>query len=536
MKLKFLITSIFLATNFFTTTAQTTLEKAPENWFNLEQKKDNVPGIASEKAYNELLKGKKSQTIIVAVIDSGIDVNHEDLKDVIWNNSAEIAGNGVDDDKNGYVDDIHGWSFIGGKNGNVEKDTYEITREYGRLLKKYEGMSEEKKEKDAEFEYFNKIEKEYKSTVDKMKTRQESFMFFYKSYKKAKVLIEAYADTDSLTESVIADINSCDDKIKQAKGIMEYGVKNNVTIKDLEDGYNYYDTGLNYGYNLDYNPRNIIGDDYSNIDEKYYGSSDVIGVHNFHGTHVAGIIAANRQNNTGIKGVADNVRIMALRAVPNGDERDKDIANAIIYAVDNGARVINMSFGKSYSPGKAAVDSAVKYAASKNVLLVHAAGNSSKDSDKGGNFPTKKLIAGTSADNWLEVGASSWKGGKNLAANFSNYGKTTVDVFAPGVAIYSTAPDQKYKEAQGTSMASPVTAGVAAMIMSYYPKLTAVQVKDIIMQSTVKYKKLKVSKPGSKEEKIKFSALSKTGGVVNAYEAIKLAEKFSKGKLKIKKY
>ena len=369
-----------------------------------------------------------------------------------------------------------------------------------------------------------------------MKTRQEGFMFFYKSYKKAKVLIEAYADSDSLTESIVADVNSCDDKIKQAKGIMEYGVKNNVTLADLEDGYEYYDTGLNYGYNLDYNPRDIIGDDYSNIDEKYYGSSDVIGVHNFHGTHVAGIIAANRTNNTGVKGVADNVRIMALRAVPNGDERDKDIANAIIYAVDNGARVINMSFGKSYSPGKDAVDRAVKYAASKNVLLVHASGNSSKNLDKGGNFPTKKLIAGASADNWLEVGASSWKGGENLAASFSNYGKTAVDVFAPGTAIYSTAPDQKYKEAQGTSMAAPVTAGVAAMIMSYYPKLTAVQVKDIIMQSTVKYKKQKVSKPGSKEEKIKFSDLSKTGGVVNAYEAIKLAEKFSKGKLKIKKY
>ena len=513
-----------------------TLEKAPENWFHLDPEDDLINGVSSKKTYKELLKGKKSSTVIVAVIDSGIDIDHEDLQGVMWTNQDEIAGNGIDDDNNGYIDDIHGWNFIGGPDGNVDKDTYEITREYGRLLQKFEGLSEDNKKADSEYEYFSKLEEEYKKTVGDMETKYKSFKGFYEGYKFSRKLMEAYIGSEELTIEDIMSVNSSDEKVASAKQMMKYVFESGIDEKEFEKGNEYFDVGLNYGYNLTYNPRDIIGDNYEDKKERHYGNNDVKGEFNFHGTHVAGIIAAQRDNNLGIDGVADNVRIMAIRAVPNGDERDKDIANAIRYAVDNGAQIINMSFGKSYSPHKPVVDEAVKYAEKNNVLLIHAAGNSSKDIDVKDNFPTQTYASGKDAKNWLEIGALSWKSGKESVATFSNYGKNSVDVFAPGVDIYSTAPKQKYENASGTSMAAPVTSGVAAMLFSYFPSLTSRQVRDIIIQSSLKHNKLKVLKPGSQEEEVLFSELSRTGGVVNAFEAVKLAQKVVKNKKKLKAY
>jgi len=286
----------------------------------------------------------------------------------------------------------------------------------------------------------------------------------------------------------------------------------------------HYATAVDFGYNVDFNSRSIVGDDPKNLYEKGYGNNDVEGPDARHGTHVAGIIGADRKNDVGIKGIADNVRIMSVRAVPNGDERDKDIANAILYAVDNGAQIINMSFGKSFSPQKEAVDKAVKYAESKGVLIIHAAGNDGDDLDKESNYPTKVLKNGIEAKTWLEIGASSWGADGNFVGSFSNYGKKSVDLFAPGVQIYSTVPGNHYEDLQGTSMACPATAGVAALIMSYYPDLSADQVKTILKESTRKFDGLKVTKPGSAEE-VPFAQLSATGGLVNAYEAVLLAEK-----------
>ena len=214
---------------------------------------------------------------------------------------------------------------------------------------------------------------------------------------------------------------------------------------------------------------------------------------------------------------------MILRAVPDGDERDKDVANSIRYATDNGAKVINMSFGKAYSYDKSAVDAAVKYAASKDVLLVHAAGNDGVNNDKVPHYPSNQFLDGTSSSNWIEVGASSYS---NNVASFSNYGKKVVDLFAPGVAIYSTAPGNKYRNLQGTSMAAPVAAGVATLLRSYFPELSAAQVKNIMMKSVVKMPD-KVELPG-KEDKAKMVKLKKlcvSGGVVNAYNAVELALK-----------
>ncbi|HET7179431.1 MAG TPA: S8 family peptidase, partial [Chryseosolibacter sp.] len=293
-------------------------------------------------------------------------------------------------------------------------------------------------------------------------------------------------------------------------------------LKQLKEGVDHFQTAVEYGYNTDFNSRTIVGDDPDKPTEKGYGNNDVEGPDARHGTHVAGIIAANRNNAIGIKGIADNVKIMSVRAVPNGDERDKDIANAIRYAADNGAQIINMSFGKSFSPHKDLVDKAVKYAESKGVLMIHAAGNDSDNLDKEKNFPNRTYASGGHAQSWLEIGASSWGADEDFVGSFSNYGKKSVDLFAPGVQIYSTTPNDTYENLQGTSMAAPATTGVAAIIMEYFPKLTADQVQEILRQSTRKFDGLKVMKPGTKEV-VPFSELSSSGGMVNAYQAVKLA-------------
>ncbi|WP_245576597.1 S8 family peptidase [Flexithrix dorotheae] len=509
------------------------LKSAPENWFNLDPTADKIRGVGTERAYKELLKGKKSKKVVVAVIDSGIDIDHEDLKDVIWKNDGEVAGNGKDDDGNGYVDDVHGWNFIGGKDGeNVDADTYELTREYVRLNKKYKDVdpaSLSKKEK-VEFAYYEKVKKEYEESA---KSAQEDYNYivnFYESFKYADRLIKAYLNTEDLKAEDLSKINSTDERITQSKSLLELTIANNLTEEVFNEQLDYLTDQVEFGYNPDFNSREIIGDNYEDKSEKIYGNNDVTGPDATHGTHVAGIIAANRNNDIGIKGIADNVEIMVIRAVPNGDERDKDVANAIRYAVDNGAQVINMSFGKSYSPYKEVVDEAVKYAESKGVLLVHAAGNDAKNLDENTNFPTKTFKGSKkAAKNWLEIGALSWGDESNFVGSFSNYGKKSVDIFSPGVDIYSTVPGSKYQAQNGTSMAAPVAAGTAALIMSYYPDLSAVTVKDIILKSSVKFGDLMVNKPNEEGEdtKIKFSELSSTGGIVNVYEALKMAESMS---------
>ena len=285
----------------------------------------------------------------------------------------------------------------------------------------------------------------------------------------------------------------------------------------------YYGNQINYNYNVDYDPRSIVGDDPNNSNERFYGNNDVKGPDALHGSHVAGIIGADRTNTLGIKGVADNVLIMGVRNTPNGDERDKDVANAIRYAADNGAKVINMSFGKSYSWDKAVVDEAVKYAVSKDVLLVQGVGNDNKDIDVENNFPNRKYLNGEIASSYITVGASGFVDDETLKADFSNFGKTTVDVFAPGVKINSTITDSKYKEEDGTSMAAPVVAGLAALIRSYYPQLKAVQVKDIILKSVVKVNHNVTYLKGTESVSVPFSEICITGGIVNAYNALKLA-------------
>jgi len=504
-------------------------EKPDKNWYH--QNTEKTQGINVDKAYNELLKGKKSSPIIVAVIDGGVDPEHEDLKSVMWINTDEIENNGIDDDNNGYIDDIHGWNFIGGKTEDVGPDNLEITRVYSKLSNKFEGKNRDdlsRKDK-KEFDKYITIKTEFDKRVKKANEDYAQVELYRSFYQASKATIsELLGKSDYTATEVEAIDDKGDEQLQGMKQIILYDLESDFT-KELQRMEDHFGNAVKYAYSTTFNTRAIVGDNYSDLSEKGYGNNHVGALDATHGTHVSGIIAADRTNGIGINGIADNVKIMALRVVPDGDERDKDIANSIYYAVDNGAKIINMSFGKSYSPSKNAVDVAMKYASDKNVLLIHAAGNSHKLTTPLNNYPNKFIGEKKckKIKNWIEVGAEGWNGIDHLATNFSNYGHITVDIFAPGLDIYSTTPNNKYEFLNGTSMAAPVVSGLAALIWSYYPEFNAKQIKKIILKSGTNYKNTMVKLPG-KEENVKFGKLSKTGKVVDAYEAIKLAEKMSK--------
>lgn len=509
--------------------------KTPKDWFNLDPQEDGVMGTSANRAHEILLEGKDPQrTVIVAVIDSGVDIEHEDLQGKIWINKDEIPGNGLDDDGNGYIDDVHGWNFIGGADGsNIEEDSYELTREYVRLKPLYEEADPDKikKRHQKEYDYWLRIKKELE---EKQEEAESNFKFtsgLQENLLAVAEVLKTASGKDDIKEEDLADVDAGEEEVKKAAAMVgqmfmrigQEGISLNEILADLKGAVEHYENQVKFAYNPDFDPRHLIGDDPTDYKDKNYGNPDVIGPDAGHGTHVAGIIAADRTNDVGIKGIAEHVLIMPVRAVPNGDERDKDIANAIYYAVDNGAHIINMSFGKSYSPGKKKVDKAVKYAKRKGVLLVHAAGNSGKEVQSDNNFPNRWVTKRRKAPNWLEVGANGWQNDKNLPGSFSNYSQESVDLFAPGVDMYSTLPGNEYKSNSGTSMAAPVVSGVTALIMAYYPDLKPSDVKDILKQSVYNQADQLVLLPG-KEEEVPFGSLSVTGGLVNAYQALQLAE------------
>lgn len=507
-------------------------EKVPNNWFNLDYQEDGVRGISTEKAYREILKSKHSKSVLVAIIDSGVDIEHEDLKNKIWVNLNEIPNNGIDDDGNGYIDDIHGWDFLGGKDGkDINNESLEITREYARLKKYFKYFVDVNKlspEELVKYKLYEKYKTQYEAKVNALRKDGDYIINFYSQFVIAKQLLCRHLKVNSLTKLDLQKIGSKDSQeLHKAKKTVEILYEIGEEESKLKEAYEYYNNQLIFGVNLNFDPRPIIGDDVNNPNDRNYGNNEVKGPDAHHGTHVAGIIAADRLNDFGISGIADNVKIMVLRAIPEGDERDKDVANAILYAVNNGARVINMSFGKTLSPQKLAVDAAVKYAESKGVILVHAAGNENENIDQSENYPSKFLADSTVAENWLEVGATTWMNSPSTVANFSNYGHKTVDIFAPGFDIKSTVVDSKYEELSGTSMAAPVVTGLVALILSYYPELDFRQVKKIVLNSATKLNHLKVTRPGS-SELVEFGQLSNSGGIVNAYEALLMAEKESK--------
>lgn len=520
----------------FSAEAQYRPAPVPKNWQLLSYEKDSVFGVGAEKAYQELLKNKKSTPVIVAVIDSGIDTTHEDLKSILWVNPKEIPGNGIDDDKNGYVDDIHGWNFLGGKDGSsVKEDSDEASREYYRLKKKYIDPDSALANDPKKLAYWESLKNKIERPAAQNKVTYRTMLKVKENMDKAENILTSSLHKEDFTMTDLDSISSLDEDVLAARGlvmrIMESTGEQDVKYSTLKNELTEYIADLKRKVeNANGEPEDmrakIVGDDLDDINDRFYGNNDITGQFAFHGTHVAGIIGAIRNNNLGMDGVADNVRIMAVKVVPEGDERDKDVALGIRYAVDNGAQIINMSFGKGFSPQKQWVDDAIKYAEEKGVLLIHAAGNDGEDIDSVNNYPTPNFNDGTVAKNVITVGAMGNGRGDTKVAPFSNYGKKNVDLFAPGVQIYSTIPGgNKYGSASGTSMASPVVAGVAALVLSYYPDLSATQLKYILEKSATALPDgtTEVNLPGDRNEKIAFTELSKTGGLVNVYEALKLA-------------
>ena len=499
----------------------TTAEK--NNWGHLDLVTDTIPGMSVDKAYAEIIKNKKGTKTIVAVLDSGIDLDHEDLDGVLWTNTKEKPGNGIDDDGNGYIDDIHGYNFLG--------ESYNEQLEYVRMLRLNIGDAATLAKAKT------KLDSKYNEALQ----GKEQYESIYQAVKNADADVKKYLKKDTYTKQDLATITATDETMQRNIAILNqmFGIKDTIpeVLEELNNGIKYYTEQLNYNLNKDFNGRESVGDDPYDFTDVDYGNGNPMNRvdDESHGTHVAGIIGAERNNGIGVNGVANNVAIMSIRAVPNGDEYDKDIARGIRYAVDNGARIINSSFGKSFSPNAQWVYDAIKYAADNNVLFVHAAGNDGADLDNpvNANFPNDQVSNGPEiADNVITVGALNPKYGSELVASYSNYGKINVDIFAPGTDIYSTYPNNDYEYSPGTSMAAPGVAGVAALVMSQYPSLTAAQVKKIILQSGLPIKtKVVLGKNTGKSASL--DEISTSGKIANAYNALVMASKVAAGQIKL---
>ncbi len=504
-------------------------------WSMMDLTRDTVPGMSVDRAYEEIVKNRKGKTVIVGVIDSGLDIDHEDLKNVLWVNKGEVAGNNIDDDNNGYVDDIHGWNFL----GDILGDQMESTRLVRRFRDKFEDkdVSQIAPEDMEDFELYQSARKDFDEKVAETANNKTRYSFMVAQIEPAhQAMTQKFGKEDYTVEDLNSIQNPTQEETQQIamlSQMLSFGDSIDSVLEELQNGIEYFDNRLKYHFNLEEDFREVLNDNPFDINDKYYGDNNVVSIdptkeNALHGTHVAGIIAAERNNGIGTDGVANNVRIMAVRAVPDGDEHDKDIALAIRYAVDNGATILNTSFGKYFSPNSEWVYEAIQYAASKDVLIVNAAGNDAFDLDTINVYPNDQWDNGSEiADSFITVGALNYEYGENMLARFTNYGKINVDVFAPGVQIYAPIPNDEYQKLNGTSMAAPNVAGVAAMIRSLYPKLTAPQVKKIILESGIS-PNIEVILGGNPENRDNFRNVSKSGKIVNMYNALIMADKISR--------
>ncbi|TMM59019.1 peptidase S8 [Maribacter algarum] len=494
-----------------------------KNWGHLDLVTDTIPGMSVDKAYRVIVGNKKGQKVIVAVLDSGMDLKHEDLDDVLWTNKGERPGDGKDNDNNGYIDDIHGYNFVG--------EAYNEQLEAARIVRLKLG--------DAA------LQAKAKAAVDagyaKAVQNKQQYEQILQAVKSADAAVKKQLGKNDYSKKDVTGIKSDDPAMQQHVNVLMqmYTFKDTIpeVLEDLNNGIKHFTQQANYNYNVNFDGRKLVGDNPYDFNDRSYGNGNPQNAteDESHATHVAGIIAAERNNGKGANGVANNVAIMSVRTTPRGDEYDKDVALGIRYAVDNGAKIINASFGKAFSPKAEWVYEAIKYAASKDVLIVTGAGNDGNDIDNPNNpnYPNDHANSGTEiSDNMINVGALEPKYGSSMIADYSNYGKKNVDVFAPGSAIYSTLPNNKYGFEQGTSMASPAVAGVAALIRSQFPKLTASQVKKIIIESGLPVK-AKVVLGGDTGKITSLDEISTSGKIVNAYNALIMAQSVNSGKIKL---
>ena len=477
-----------------------------KNWHNLDIEKDSVPGTSVERAYNELLNELKGKKVIVAVIDTGLDIDHRSLSENIWINKDEKL-NGKDDDNNGYIDDIHGWNYLG--------SSYNETRDMTRILR--DNKINNRK--------YNLVEEEIQKEIKNSNEQLNILNYYIQILDESKELLSDYLDNDNFSIQDVNNIETVDPKLNRAKNIYKDFDFYGYTKEYLNEGIDQFNDFINYHFNVEFNGR-TTNDDIYDINDRNYGDNNINNTKESesHSTHVSGIISGNRKIEDGNKGINNLAEIMVLRAVPNGDEYDKDVALAIRYAVDNGAKIINGSFGKYFSSNPEWVIDAIRYASDNDVLFIAGAGNESKDLDSlsNDNYPNDQYFNKAEfSDTFIKVGASSINLDENFTAYFSNYGKINVDIFAPGVDIYSSMPNNKYKFQDGTSMASPVVAGIASLIMSYFPRLSAKKVKEIILESGIDID-LEIGNLGDKKN---FKEYSKSGKLINAYNALILASK-----------
>ncbi|WP_332452419.1 S8 family serine peptidase [Chryseobacterium aquaticum] len=532
---KLVLAAVFLA-GFSFTYAQESKDSAVDpkenkdlmTWYHKDFATSKVYGVNTANAYKYLeSKGLKPKTVVVGVLDSGVQVDHPGLVKNIWSNPNEVPNNGKDDDGNGYIDDVHGWNFIGGKNGDIDIDNMEVTRVVAKYKPVFEGDDSTKNKANQakmpeEFAMYMKSKELFtKKSVD----AKQNFLQYTMINEAIPEMLKMLGGK-TLTKENIANIKPTDQK--QAIGLQ---VLNNLALSPAFSGKSPVEVEKlmkeeikgaldHFGpmakqYDLNYDPRaEIVGDNYDDYSEKNYGNNHYQGPDAEHGTHVSGIIAGLPQGKEVQYGVASKVaKIMVVRTVPNGDERDKDVANAIRYAVDNGAKVLNMSFGKPVSPGKNVVWDAFKYAEDKGVLLVKAAGNENEDVAEHLAYPTNFKNSSDAApfvNNVLVVGASTNRN-NDLRASFSNYNQKMVNVFAPGEEIYSTVPNNEYSYQQGTSMASPVVAGAAAILLAYMPNLKPAQIIEALVKTS------------NKSTENDFGSKSQAGGVIDVKKAAEYA-------------
>jgi cell wall-associated protease len=552
---KYLITLLFISSYIYCQTSSLD-EIILQKWYQKDFSQNKIPGISLEKFY-QIEKGKKTSAkkIIVAVLDSQIDLYHEDLKSSIWVNIKEMPNNGIDDDKNGYIDDIHGWDFLGTKKGGyMVYENYEYVRYVREFSNKFQDKKrEEIQEKDIEdYDEYQRALKFYEAKNKYYKNWHKSLVFNVSMYKKVKDTLKHFFPKEDYTirqlDSIYKTYKINDKKYRQRRddndqdigALISYMINNfqvkQFAIEDIKGQEAQLDSVIEKNLNIDFNERKLIGDNPNQL-EKGYGNNkigaSILGIQliNEHSTKVSSIIGANRKNNIGINGFSDNIAIMPLHISASGDEHDKDITMAIRYAVDNGAKVINMSIGKEFSLKQEWVSDALKYAEQHNVLVIHSAGNDGFNVDENPYYPSDVVYDGTGevSNNFINVGSISQKLDGTFVSSFSNYGKKNVDLFAPGESIYTTVPENKYDFDSGTSLAAPMVSGTAALIWLYYPNLSVQEVKKIILDSGTAYD-LEVIVPGTKDKKVKFSELSKSGKVVNVYNAMQMAEKVSKSK------